>query len=1011
MSNISHNVFQSMYFDNNDDEQSYLTVKSVSFNNDTFSFDIWFYIEGKSSEIISQTNGLLMGVEDETLFLTHKDIGKIYVGDGNFKPKVWTNVFVSYDKQKLRIALNGIDIDAIDVDNKKLLSSGDIKVGAGFSGNMRYVRFYKNAIEPKDYSKYLYVNVYTQDMTNLAGFIDLCQLHIKDLSPNNLQIKITNSCYVVNCMHVFNPTNNNQSGYAMLDNSPEINPGYNGGVFSIYAKVYPKYMLKQTQAILSNGYIDKNDSLAICMEFENKNSPKIKIKLGNNWIPFDLSVQVNQWVDILVVYDGAKISIYADGLLAGEQAVTPYSRSDLGEVKIGNAYNSQAKKEYYGFEGYISTVAIFNKVLGLADASAFCENQPFIFEDGLEAIYSFDKGIAAELVNSRELTLTNNSGLLIAQRTTDELCENPYQFRVTKTYQPLSKMNEWRVSVISEAIFSYFKNCFGLEFQFKTETNNAMPEYFKHYIYNRFRYRPEFEALYAQELLPDSDNTNLDSKDNLTSSSGSQLIRRAVHTMNDIEMENLVVAGRVNAPVNVAAGGGAAAGGGVAAATTPVAMESSAFAFSIAVASLAATKILTETLKLIEDERNKRPLYPDDEDDPNKEYRIEILEMSFQSYPDDYTKSAVHCQNGNGVVNPPEWKKYRTQGEQNEYAIYIASEIATVNIKVKFKFHVTTQFPKPTYSVTINGYTKDNTKTLFNHLSATMQAVVGENDIELTTSEIIGKRMDDLYKYNSLFNWNYQVDTDIDVHPDITLNYFTLPNIPVPPIYLDKKVPDQYIFLELLDVLSKVPVEESKEAFVSGFSKSPSQITRELYHNPRLRYDSTEVEAAYLQRQTVRNFPYIYFFLKSFINDKLRGATGVTNIDCCAYACLLNYYFKLFAITGCNVVLIANIDLAANWTSRNKLPLKPNLLPAPGAGTAAPTGSFTYHAVVSSPIPGNYNIYDACFTTGGIYFDGIVYKQILADPAIRPEDNGSYLDFMFQIGTNCKIIPVMVVEM
>lgn len=995
MSSTPKSAFYALTIDNFEDVVSFLTIKSVvlATGSNEFAFDIWFYIDGKSSEIVSQTNGLIMGVDNQSLFLSHPSTGKLFAGNQKIAAKQWTHVFVSYDNTHLTVALNGIDIYSKEIRNTKLLASGDLKIGAGFSGYMRTLRIYKKAVKPVDYKKYIYVQNYSTDMTELAGFISFTQHPMQDLSPNHLQIAITGTCYVVTCMHVYSPL----GGYAALDNSPGINPGgFSSGKFSVHALVYPKRIIgNSTQAILSNGYINYNDTFALYLSFIDDNSAKIQVKLGGNLFTPDRSIPVQEWTDILVTFEGSTLSIYTGKDPVSQFPVPSYHRTRDGDVKIGNAFDT-ASTVSYSFEGYIASVALFDKALAQTDAGDFYDNPPFIFEDGIQALYSFDKGIAAELVTAANLTLTQDEGLLIAERTVDSLTETPYRFRVTKTYPPMSQIDEWRTQVISTAISSFYTNCFGLQFNFQSGSVENPPPYFKDYIYRHFRFNPICEALFAEEMTPDnSSGTHSASTHKKTPS----------QTINGL---GFVLTRRHHVNTATAAyatpGGGAAAAPAAAAVTTSAsAMQGSSLLFATILSSYAVTAITQIILNEVIKERKKRPVIPDD--DPNKKYNVEILELTFQISPGDITKSSVYCQDSAGPVVPPEWKR---NGTNNKYAVYIASKIQTVTLRAKIRLTVIKGIKKPSYHVTLSGYAPDGTKTFFNHVSGSGNFPEGEQVLELTATEKLTVPTDDIYKYDPLFMWNYKVDEDQDIHPDIALKYYTLPGIPAPPIYLDEARPDGYVYLEYLELLAKNPESPPAPA------NHPILIleTQHIYNHTVLTYDSSNSQPAYLSFAMVQGHAAVIFRQRAFFEYMHSCQTQGTPVyaNCIVYACVLQYCMYLLYMPWAEVKIITQLyttDLTPPLLPPNQLLPVNTMLRASKHPNNFPAGTtFRYHAVVVVPENNTDLVYDGSIryqdAVTTLHLAAIPYKLDNANPVtITMADAGSYLFYMFPVGTQC----------
>ncbi|GAA0076014.1 hypothetical protein UT300005_03920 [Clostridium sp. CTA-5] len=990
MSNKQKSAFYSLHI-NNTDEESYLEIEPINLpiDKNDFSFDIWYYINGQSSEILSQKSGFSMGIEEQNLFIYHPNVGKFFIDNTHtmFKVKEWTNVFVSYDNEKLTVALNGIYIYSKEIKNIRLLTNESIKLGAKFSGYLNSFRIYKKALYQNDYKKYLFEQTYTKDMSDLLGFITFSQNPPIDLTPNKLIVEFTGECNVTDCIHVYSAQCENGYGYAKLESSSELNPGgFENGKFSIYAKVYIRPSNKETQGILSNGYFDKDDTIAIYTERIDYYSVKIKIKVGNNEILIDQAY--SNWIDLLTSYDGNKLCTFINGELKNETLISKFNRSSSGDVKVGNMFKSTDNEESFPFDGYLATIGIFDKALSQSDASDFFKNQPFIFEDGIKALFSFDKGLAVDLVSSKDLTLTNN-GLMIAQHTVEELNEEPYKYRVTKNFSNLSDINKWKTNVIASALVSYFENSFGIKFNFEPSGTEKFPPYFQDYIYRNFRYKTKFTPLFAEEIKPDE----------LTRQ---KLIGNAADALKETQIHNIMITGSTNTTNNIIAGGSSLALGAMFISASTPALESYSGLFLV-VSPLIITTLLDVIIKIIDRSREYKPS-GDEDDDEDREYIIQILELSLQSNPDNFKESAIYCQNYLGTINPPEVIRKNTN---KKYGVYIANEVSE-NIKVKAKFNLIVKKgkKKPSYNVVLKGYAKEST-AFFNELQGSGTFSEGEHTIELTTQKVLNRCTDGIYKYNTVFSWSYSVDDYQDTDNDTTLNIYTIPFIPALPICLDKAMPKDYLNIDYIDLVAQPPKICTMNPSNPKLGVTPqilAEYVKVVHKLSQLRYCSFGSSTFhYFDIKHYGNFEYIEFDKTAF-NLAMYNATESNPViaDCVAYAAILQYYFRTLGAANSFIIRITHRDYIQYSTALG-LPLNQDLIAA-GKNPQQLSGEFKFHMVVMVPLQeGRYLIYDASLRSYERYFDGIEYKHIMYNFDIEQRDVGSYLHSVFNMNTSCKI--------
>jgi hypothetical protein len=83
---------------------------------------------------------------------------------------------------------------------------------------------------------------------------------------------------------------------------------------------------------------------------------------GEYYYAKNVSIPLGSWGHLCVVYNGANVSIYRQGIYQGQQSTTGTANWSQG-IRIGNAYAAGG----YFWNGKISTVQFYNRALSAAE--------------------------------------------------------------------------------------------------------------------------------------------------------------------------------------------------------------------------------------------------------------------------------------------------------------------------------------------------------------------------------------------------------------------------------------------------------------------------------------------------------------------------------------------------------------------------------------------------------------------------------------------------------------------
>ena len=990
MENCNKTAYYACHIDNNGLNESYLSFIPDSITGNDFSFDIWLFIESGSQCIISQKDGFSFGLNNGYIGFSHPSIGEKYIKNGFIKydSNEWIHFFVSYDSQKLVFAINGIPVQTEECIDKKMISTSEIQIGQKFTGYIRSFRLYSAAITPQDYKKYIYQTNYTnkEEMPDLYTFIDCNTSEIQDLGPKRLKVSAVNGCAIVDLTHVYVPS---PGKYASMNNSAHVNPGgFASSSFAIYLKLYLRPSEKNKQVLFANGDFDQPDAVVIYTEKVSLTSVKLSLQIGTENISCVTKLDAYRWWDIIVSYTAKSIVFYLNGIAETFSLTEAIGKRARGEVKIGNAFDNNSPNLDYTCEHFISMVGVFDKTLGQTDANDFLENHPFIFEDGLIALYSFDTGIPVEYVSSRSVMIEKRD-LHTVQRTTEHLSTKPYSYRLNKTVVPVSDLTEWKASTLQTAILGLYSECFAL-----------VPTI------------GETEQLMALNFL--SGDKQLIEKNIDIFVSEDITVENITKTFEGLSKEKISLINKIFKPSFPASAGGSlvipsviAAGASTVSVISSVSgISSLLYGLGIVSFALVLTQILTKVKNKLKDRPPGGGPAPIEFDVVS----LKLTELFFQHTPDKPTESAIRCRNVSGRIMAPEWNNTKTK---QTVAVYIADKVEKVKIKASVLISDTKIVPKGTYSVKLTAYVKGATNAPFNHLEYHGTLRLGENkNIILEAKENQMPNNDILMSEMELI-WNYEIDGKKDTTYSNKIIVYTCPTTPAPPIYMEEGAANRQILIEYLNFFSKFSDANLSAKTESGMLcqvplATLSTITDSVYHCPLLRY-TTNAPMGYITEvpidvDGVNIGSYLVFKELAFITAL--QASSIANpltINCQGYAAILSYNFALRGVKS-RIVYIQGQDALGQ---PHMMQLNLGVIPANYAGP--PITQFGFHVIVEVSPQANVTglignrYYDASLQgPGNVSMSNLPFSNNNT-MTVNGLDAGSYRGAIFMLGESVMI--------
>lgn len=945
---------------------SYIDIAPINtskFENGTFSFDIWLYPQEDTFEVLSQNNGIIFGAEKGFLYLKHSEIGTVKVSNTIFKlqKNVWSNVFLTYDKQNVFIYINGYNVYTAAVKSSVLINENSFVIGNKFTGFTRSVRIYSTCIPNIEMKKYIQQVTYSKaDMPHIVACIDFNTPSMKDLGELSLGLTPHNLCDVENVIHAYKPSD---GSYASIASATEINPGgFESKKFSIYAKFFLQTESREKQVILSNGKFGETDAVIVYLTHVTDDTFKLSAQMGATNFTGDIVINSYDWIDILLCFKNNVLNFFINGNEDKSYTVNDWRRLSKGETKLGNAFDSTGKINF-PLNGYMTTVAVFDKALSKQDAVDFYANEPFLYENNLVALLSFENGIAMNFVSEVMIECRDEDVMLVSGTNgSDEI--SPYVYRMNKTKPNYSDNTIWKSSVVTSIFVEYFNETYGLK------ANTTAVENFNAYFATELIHEEPFQSIIVDETVSEKE------------------ILDAIQSFDKCRLTKFTKLMPLNTSVNLLAGVGPSTMGFLGALES---MTVSAFFgsvikyFAAALAVIAVTKAIVAIIEKIKKDRPE----PDDDDE---QVSVKILELSLQNTPDDISGSATYLDDCEGPVSVPEWT---SSGPRTKAALYIADKIKNVKIKAKIKVTAKGKVKRPIYNISFNAYVTDKVQAFIDSIQGEISCSEGEHIVELTAKKIQKSDSKDIIKYLPKFTWTYNVDGIKDYANSTQLLLYSLPSVPRYPISLEKEHTKLHPMTEFIDIGSKGP-GAAETIYAGAVEKVPlkatvgtlTEVTDLLYGNQNFIYDPNGFIYTTHQNHVVQ------FDVRRFRRDYANIIGNAIHINCLEYATILAYMFSL---------VDENAHVAIIQTAPPGGQLNTNNLLGAGRGYVPGVFAFNYHVATSRDADGK--IYDACCRTAA---NTTLANLPFSDPAnntnINTQDGiATYRKTVFQPETACII--------
>lgn len=365
-----------------------------------------FVDENKKWEDIFTSNPILQTSEDRIISIGNRNDSRDVPFEGEIETLAILSTIPSDDKIKFLMK---------DLLNKKLL---DAVVQCDFTKNEAIELISKEPIILNDEAKLI--------ANNDTDLLRLCKGTILSnaFSPQN-----NTSVYM-----------NSEAFGSMAQNT-----------FTILSKIFLNSVEKPSTVYSCNGLTlsiqraHDSEAAVLC----------VKSKFDDSFQNGNITLPLNQWLDIALLYNGNKkeISLYVDGEFHESFGSQEFSASHLDNFYVGNTSEKDS-----AFSGYISYIGLFKSELEQKQLKDYLEEPPFIFDSNLDALMSFSYPTIWNSYKQQQMMGDPITTVLLEDKQ-DKICKNR---NFVQSYK-YTNFQKWQACLLATIYGSAIKKLFGLE--------------------------------------------------------------------------------------------------------------------------------------------------------------------------------------------------------------------------------------------------------------------------------------------------------------------------------------------------------------------------------------------------------------------------------------------------------------------------------------------------------------------------------------------------------------------
>lgn len=896
---------------------SYIEVSGINskqFSKGQFSFDIWFYSDEDdvSCEILSFEKKSDEDAYGWRFSVGVDEKGHVYCVNGGEEFSIfteekpyeigsnqWNNLFLIYDGTVMSFYLGGELIGNIDV-GSDLSPHGPCFIAKGLDGFIRSVRFYDKAISEKEIERYFYLGTNPDGKhPEILVWIDFNLPEMRNMGSYLPEVSLHGHCRAMDVIYAAAPVD----GDRVVPVLPISKEKFSNDEFSVYAKFFLPWNEensgKEEKQIIVEKKLDERDPYKVRVYLKNafdENEeivfiPGVEIigESGNveGYVEEESKPCIDgQWNEMLVVcaFEEGKKKVT---LFVNEEK---FEEEEEEEMRLWNIENVW---EEISFKGHLTKLAVFNKALTLEDALAFRENEPFIYEDGLYELYSFESGTAVELVFCSPVPAEWFPNIQLVADTNDWARE-PYRYRITKESVKDESILE-KASNILRFLSDYYQETYGLVPS--DSTVNDLIRYFgKEFIENKW----------VQPLV---------SKESFSYEEMEKMLKE----LDDAQHVRLLELLKFNKLENI---------------LEPNETPKSVRGRSLSFASFAVRVGSVPIAMLVHRIKEKVDEYIAEKKDNEKEFHL--ISLTLQHSPEDFFtepgkpfRSAVYVRDFEKEIKSPEWRRKLSNGVKP--AIYIADRLPSTYVVVYAEcvfYHIDSihgggrqiHLRGIPVSIDQDGKETDNVKGgFFTALKGKTKGQVNQKipfKIELhaaLSKENFPEDSERMYKYTGTYRWEYHIGSEsepsdsasaaeqkaywVKTEERTPLLIYTLPTTPALPFSLDKEHTKSAPIIEIMELgfMGKSEEEKLRQSIPLALrGETLEEFVDRLYSNQNLQYAPNSYGGAvpYIggQVRLDHNGTSVwagYINLDQFVREAQERAGEAVQRNCQEYACVI----------------------------------------------------------------------------------------------------------------------------
>jgi hypothetical protein len=357
-----------------------------------FSLDAWVSLDGlcASAALLSKDGVISFGLSGNALVLAIAGYPPVQ-SDPSKAPLTeaeWHHVCATYANGMVRLYIDGAFNVVQGISGSGRSSASPFRIGEDLQAQLSCVRVYREALT----AEAVKANMFRDPApASIAAWFDFTQAPPVDRGARKLPITLSSGAEMLELTPALEL---GSTAYAEPHNDEHVNPG--GGqvdAYTVQAWVHVEGRYPPEQAIFSNGDLDGGSGMALLLEAAGSGFSVVSQRgpsTGGESLTATTGIVRGKWANVATTFDGTRLTLYVDGVLAGSKVCGPIPVGRLtGRPLIGAASRQGQPAGTTTLQGYISRVEVWRKALSAAEVTQYMAAPPAVDGPALEASYDF----------------------------------------------------------------------------------------------------------------------------------------------------------------------------------------------------------------------------------------------------------------------------------------------------------------------------------------------------------------------------------------------------------------------------------------------------------------------------------------------------------------------------------------------------------------------------------------------------------------------------------------------